>query len=230
MQNIINGIKYGISYFTVLPIKVPYFEANKEFYRGVLFSLPIVGSILALIVILLFLFIPMPILYKSILVAILYPFLYGFLHLEAVADTIDAIFASYSNKDIYQIIKEPQIGSIGAIGVFCFILLKIIAIGFLLYYHHFLAIFIAFIFSRYSVLFALDFDYHKDSTFINSLKNSYQLKAQYKIIFFPIYFFTRIILEKLQKRLGFLNGDTLGFSIELQEIIYLNIAIFILSY
>jgi hypothetical protein len=57
MKDIINGILYGISYFTFLPVKVGYFQANKNFYKGVLISLILSGVLLASIMILVFIFI-----------------------------------------------------------------------------------------------------------------------------------------------------------------------------
>lgn len=228
MKDMIDGLKYGISYFSILPIKVGKFEANKEFYRGVIYSLPFIGLLLSLILIALFSILPFPFLYKAILCSILYLFLYGFLHLEAVADTIDGYFASLSKKDVHEVMKEPQIGAIGAIGTFCFVLLKIVALSYLLYFEHYIAIILALILSRSSVFFALDLEYHQESHFINSLKNSFQISKLYKLIFFPLSFFTKYILKSLKKHLGFLNGDTLGFTIELQEIIFLNIGVMII--
>jgi adenosylcobinamide-GDP ribazoletransferase len=225
MKDIISGIIYSISYFTFFPINQNYFTANKNFYKGVVFGLPLSGFILAIVTIVLFILLPMPILYKSILLSIIYLFLYGFLHLEAVADTIDGLFASLSKKDVYEIMHEPQIGAIGAIGTFCFVLLKILAISFLLFHEQYFMIILVFILSRTSIFFALDLEYHKDSHFINSLKDSIEVPRVLKIIFFPLNVLTKIILGKLKKQLGFLNGDTLGFNIELQEIILLNIGI-----
>jgi len=225
MKDIIDGIKYGISYFSILPIKVPYFEANKKFYRGVIYSLPLVGLLLSLIVITLFLLLPFPLLYKAILCSIVYLFLYGFLHLEATADTIDGYFASLSKKDVHEVMKEPQIGAIGAIGTFCFILLKVLALSYLLYFEHFIFIVFALIFSRSSLFFALDVEYHQDSHFINSLKKSLQTPKFIRLVFLPCNILTKLILNTLKKHLGFLNGDTLGFTIEMQEILFLNIGV-----
>jgi len=225
MKNMIDGLKYGISYFSILPIKVGKFEANKEFYKGVIYSLPIVGLLLSLILITLFLILPFPLLYKAILCSILYLFLYGFIHLEAVADTIDGYFASLSKKDVHNVMKEPQIGAIGAIGTFCFILLKLLALSYLLYYEHYIFIALALVLSRSSLFFALDLEYHESSHFINSLKESFQTPKTIRLLFLPFNILTKIILNTLKKHLGFLNGDTLGFTIELQEIVLLNIAI-----
>jgi len=225
MKDMIDGLKYGISYFSVLPIKVEKFEANKEFYRGVIYSLPIVGLLLSLILIALFLLLPFPLLYKAILCSILYLFLYGFIHLEAVADTIDGYFASLSNKDVHNVMKEPQIGAIGAIGTFCFVLLKILALSYLLYYQHYIFIILSLVLSRSSLFFALDLEYHESSHFINSLKSSFQTSLFMKLLFLPFNILTKFILNTLKKHLGFLNGDTLGFTIELEEILFLNIGI-----
>jgi adenosylcobinamide-GDP ribazoletransferase len=226
-KDLISGIIYSISYFTFLPVKLKHFEANNTFYKGVVFGLPISGLILGIITVVLYMILPMVAIYKAILVAILYLFLYGFIHLEAVADTIDGYFASLSNKDVHEIMKEPHIGSIGAIGTFCFVLLKILAISTLLYYDQYLAVILAFVLSRGSVIFALELEYHKESHFVNSLKESIQVPIAVKILFFPLVVLSKFILTKLKIHLGFLNGDTIGFSIELIEIILLNIGVLI---
>ena len=132
-----------------------------------------------------------------------------------------------NDGDIYHIMKQPQIGAIGAIGTFCFVLLKILAISMLLIYGHYTIVFLALILSRISVLFALDLEFHKSSSFINSLKESFSLPKVFRLILFPFDFLTKYILNKLKKQLGFLNGDTLGFNIELQEIIFLHIGVIV---
>lgn len=188
------------------------------------------GILLSLITIVLFLILPFPLLYKSILCAILYLFLYGFLHLEAVCDTIDGYFASLSNKDVYEVMHEPQVGSIGAIGGFCFVLLKILAISYLLYYECFITIIFAMILSRTSLFFALDLTYHEKSHFIKSIQESFKTSMFIKLLFLPCNLLTKFILNTLKNKLGFINGDTLGFNIELQEIIYLNLGIILILF
>jgi len=168
---------------------------------------------------------PFPSLYKAILCAILYLFLYGFLHLEAVCDTIDGYFASLSNKDVYEVMHEPQVGSIGAIGGFCFVLLKILAISYLLYSESFISLFAAMVLSRTSLFFALDLTYHEKSHFVKSIQESFKTSIFIKLLFLPFNLLTKFILNLLKKKLGFINGDVLGFNIELQEIIYLNLGI-----
>lgn len=220
-----NGIIYGLSYFTVLPFKVTTFEADSSFYKGVLYSLPIVGAILGLLTVLIYAFLPFHPLYNGFVASIFYILLYGMLHLEAVADTIDGYFASLSNKDIYEIVHEPQIGALGAIGTFCFILLKISSITYLLYLEQYFLLILAFVLSRVSVIFALEFEFHKKSSFVLSLKENYSSNKILDIVLLPLRVVTRFILSKLKKHLGFLNGDSLGFLIVVNEIILLNIGL-----
>ncbi|MDC0932473.1 adenosylcobinamide-GDP ribazoletransferase [Arcobacteraceae bacterium] len=218
-----------MSYFSILPIKLKQFEADNSFYKGVLFSLPLTGLLLSSLMVLLFIVLPLPLLYKSIFCSILYLFSYGFLHLEAVCDTIDGYFASLSKKDVYEVMHEPQVGSIGALGGFSFVLLKILALAYLLYYENYIIIIIALILSRSSLFFGLDFQYHEKSHFIKGIQNSFKTSVLLKILFLPFNLLTKFILNTLKNKLGFLNGDMLGFNIELQEIIYLNLGIILIQ-
>jgi len=225
MKSFINGVLYGISYFTTLPVKLKRFDVDHSFYKGVVYSLPLSGLLLAIITILLFLILPFPIIYKAIFVAIVYLFLYGFIHLEAVADTIDGYFASLSGKDVHSIMKEPQIGAIGAIGTFCIVLVKVLAIAYLLYSEMYIFILLALILSRSTIFSALELEFHKKSRFIESLQNAYKTNIVLKMILLPLNIFTKLHLSFIKRKLGFLNGDTLGFHIEITELILLNIGI-----
>jgi len=231
MKNIISGIIYAISYFTILPINQGKFDANRQFYKGILIALPLIGLTLGVIasashIALSYI---LPSWYSAIIASIIYLIFYGFIHLEAVADTIDGWYASLSKKDIYEVMHEPQIGAIGAIGTFCLILLKVLALTYLFIHMQYIAIIISLILSRLSILFALSFDFHPKSYFTLALKSSVKVSIIFKILFLPIAILNKLILKKLQKQLGFLNGDTLGFNIEFIELILLNIAVIIVS-
>ena len=121
--------------------------------------------------------------------------------------------------------KEPQIGAIGAIGTFCIVLLKVFAIAYLLYCEMYIFIFLAFILSRSTIFSALELEYHKESSFIDSLQNGYKTNVVLKIALLPLNIFTKLHLSFIKRKLGFLNGDTLGFHIEITELILLNIGI-----
>lgn len=225
MKSFVDGLLYGISYFTTLPIKLKKFEADRKFYSGVVYSLPLSGLLLSSITIILFILLPFPTIYKAIFVAIVYLFLYGFIHLEAVTDTIDGYFASLSGKDVHSIMKEPQIGAIGAIGTFCIVLLKVLAIAYLLYSEMYIFILLAFVLSRSTIFSSLELEFHSKSKFIESLQNSYKTNIFLKTALLPLNLFTKVHLTLIKKKLGFLNGDTLGFHIEITELLILNIGI-----
>ena len=220
-----NGLIYGLSYFTALPFRVDRFEANGEFYKGVLKSLPLSGFILAICTILFYKILPYNDIYSGFVASIFYIFLYGMLHLEAVADTIDGYFASLSSKDIYQVMHEPQIGALGAIGAFCFTLLQIGAITYSLYGDHYFIILFALIFSRLSVWFTLELPFHPKSSFVLSLQKNYDKTNILNLLLFPLRYITLYIANGINNRLGFLNGDILGFIIVVNEIILLNIGL-----
>ncbi len=220
-----NGLIYGLSYFTALPFRVEKFEADKNFYQGVIKSLPLSGFILAICTIIFYKILPFTPLYSAFLSSIFYIFLYGMLHLEAVADTIDGYYASLSSKDIYKVMHEPQIGALGAIGTFAFTLLNIGAITYILYQEKYIVLIIALTLSRISIWFALEKEFHPKSTFIISLKENYIQNHLLDICLFFLRYFTHKVLDKFQRQFGFLNGDILGFVIVINEILLLNIGL-----
>ena len=213
----IKGILFGISYFTILPIKAD-FKNNQKFFQGLIYSLFFSGIILASLLTLFFYLLPFEDIFKSILIAIIYPFLYGFLHFEAIIDTVDGLFGSLSNKDYKLIMKEPYVGAIGvmyAIGIY---LIKIALISYILYKNLFILLFFAFSISRISII--LSFDYNFSKGFASSLAQNYQKSIFDYLIFFLAPFY-KFILNKITRFITEINGDVLGFMIEITEIFLL---------
>jgi len=175
VKEIFYGLKLSFSYFSILPIKFKYILQSDKIDRAFLFFIPFVGGVIALISTFLYLFLSsfFPNLYAALLSISLYLFLYGFLHLEAVIDTIDALFASHSNKDAYKIIKEPTVGAIGVVFITLFIILKITLISYLFVNSIFLEFITAAIFSRLSIILVLRyFPIHKNSSLATLLKKA----------------------------------------------------------
>ena len=129
MKQILNAFFFALSYFSIIPVFVKNMEINNDTYKYTLVILPLIGAILASLVIglnlaLIEFFNP---LYASFVCAVVYLALYGFIHTEAIIDVVDAWFAAYSGKDAYKIMKESTIGAIGALYGFSFVLLKLFA-------------------------------------------------------------------------------------------------------
>lgn len=247
IRSIVDGMLLAFSYFTVLPTFKHNLKIDNLTYISMLFFTPLCGMILAILSIyfafgLNMLFSP---LYAIVLASIFYLCSYGFLHLEAVADVIDAWMAKYSNKDIYEIMKEPQVGSIGAVGTFCFVLLKLAALIYLFINESYFIIVMVLILSRLSIIYNVHwFSFHQASSFANTLKHNSSWKLilfsllvyaligiylieieHFLILLFSSVIISSLVLKVLQKRFGFLNGDCMGCSIEVTELILLNIGL-----
>jgi len=247
--NIIKGFLQRFSFFSVLPIRPKEVTPNKEFYNVMLFTMPFVGLVLGLITLFVFSilqgYFAMP--YAAFISAAVYLALYGFLHLEAVSDVIDAWYASLSGKDVTKVMKEPQVGAIGAIGTTVIVALKLAAITYLLINDNTSMFLAAIVLSRFAGIVGLGvFDYKKGGEFTVKLSES----AGFWLIFFAAVFymslltfplhmnyvltmtlfsvlFTLFVLYKLDSKFGFVNGDCIGFTIVITEILLLNLGLLV---
>ena len=247
MKQILNAFYFALSYFSIIPVFVKNMEIKEETYKYTLFFLALVGAILGLIVIALNLFLneffnP---LYSSFVVAVIYLFLYGFLHTEAICDVVDAWFASYSGKDVYKIMKESTIGAIGALYAFCFVLLKVGIITYVLYEKQYALFLIVCIFSRLNLIYLLEYyKFSKDSFLSLAFANGSVFTLKILSLIYLIFAFIigsnvlllfilsllsfYFILKVLDKKFGFVNGDCLGFTLEHTELVLLNIGLMII--
>ncbi|MDN5100600.1 adenosylcobinamide-GDP ribazoletransferase [Aliarcobacter butzleri] len=244
MKQLLNALFFALSYFSIIPVFVKNMEINNITYKYTLALLPLVGAILASIVIVFNLFFNQffsPI-YAAFVSSVIYLFLYGFIHTEAIIDVVDAWFASYSGKDAYKIMKESTIGAIGALYAFSFVLLKVGIITYVLYQKEYVLFLLVCIFSRLNLLYLLEyFKFSKDSFLSLAFQSGgiFRLKI-YALIYIIVAFFIGknifiilvlsllsfyFILKILNNKFGFVNGDCLGFTLEHTELIILNIGL-----
>ena len=244
MKQILDAFLFALSYFSIIPVPTKNLEIKEETYKYTLFLLPLVGAILALLVVgvnftLNQLFSPI---YSCFVSAVIYLFLYGFLHLEAVCDVADAWFASYSGKDVYKIMKEPTIGAIGALYGFSFVLLKVGIITYVLHEKQYVLFLIVCVFSRLNLIYLLGyFKFSKDSFLSLAFENGGVLNlkiialiyvfmafilGQNVLILFVLSLLSfYFILKVLNNKFSFVNGDCLGFTLEHTELVLLNIGL-----
>ena len=247
MKQVLNAFYFALSYFSIIPVFVKEMKINNDTYKYTLALLPLVGAILASIVIGLNLFLnelfnP---LYSAFVSSIVYLALYGFLHLEAICDVVDAWFASYSGKDPYEIMKDPTIGAIGGLYAFSFVLLKVVICTYVLYEQQYALFFIVLIFSRLNFIYLLQFfKFNKDSFLSLAFQSAGVTKLKIIALLYVIFamfiasnaFWLFIlsllsfylILKTLDKKFSFVNGDCLGFTLEHTELILLNIGLALL--
>ncbi len=172
----------------------------------------------------------------AVVAALVYPMLYGFLHTEAVADVADALYAAHSGKDAYSIIKDPTIGAMGILWTVAAVLLKTSLIVYLLM-HGMWALFVAAAISSRMGLEMLFFTQTFRSSFILTLQRGFDSKlfggsmvlfllvglavtgARFFLIAALAMGISYLVATRIGKKLGFLNGDVLGTTLEATEIV-----------
>jgi len=242
MKDIFYGLKFCISYFTILPVKLSNdIDVTKpSIIKSFLFFLPFIGFILASLSISLCYMLE-DLEYLALLIAsIFYMILYGFLHTEAIADVADALYAKHSGKDAYKIIKEPTIGAMGLLYTIVFVILKLALIIYVLKLDLFYEFIIVLVFSRLALIVNIKlFNAHEKSAFILLMKENisyiflFLLFLFYSVIAFIftsidilflgylVVILSIISVKIIQSKLEFVNGDVLGASLEFAELISL---------
>ncbi len=244
MKTFFEGLILSLGFFSIFRVPYTVKNINKKHYGYMAIGLLSVALVLCVTTVFIYIGVSKLInpLYGAVFASLFYLLLYGFLHLEAVADIVDAYFAAHSGKDVRVVLKDPSIGAMGAIGVFVFILFKVLAISYILYNSLFSFFILSLVLSRFCAVCLLKYgSFHKESKLAISLQEG--LEDRY---FFPVAAFVvclvlyisplMIVIALLSglllyrwiiKNIGFLNGDGVGFFIEIQELMLLNFFLFI---
>jgi len=249
LKSLYLGLKFSFSHFSILPITFNKKDdlSEKNILGAMLLTLPLVGLSLGVITTLLFSILSSLGWYGAVISAVIYMILYGFIHTEAVIDVIDAIYASHSNKDAYQIIKEPTVGAMGVLYAVAVVILKVSGIAFLLMQNLLFEFIAILIISRLSLLVLFRVHTFK-SEFATKLKESLSnryLIASY-ILFITIgsllthefilfliegVLLSLIISYGIKLKIGFVNGDVLGTTLEgVETSMFLLIALLLVNW
>jgi len=234
------GLKFMLSYFTILPVRFKDSDdlSSSAVLASMLFWLPLGGLALGILSLLVYrILFPLEWLAGAV-AAVGYMMLYGFLHTEAVMDVADALYAKHSGKDAYEIIKEPTVGAMGVLWAGVMVLLKVAAIVYLLSYEAYGLFISTLIISRIGLQ-LLFLTQRFRSSFITTMQERFEKRHfAASLVFFGIigmlalgWLFVPLLLSGLLityltatllgKKLGFLNGDVLGTTLETTEIILL---------
>ncbi len=247
MNNFYLGIKFSLSYFTILPITFKQTDDLRapKVLSSMLFFFPFVGVILVSVALLFYTFLFAKLgIYGAVISSVLYMILYGFIHTEAILDVVDAIYASHGGKNPYEVIKEPHIGAMGMLWGVGFLVIKVSLITYLLTNHLYFEFLVVAMISRFTLL-PLIYFMEFQSSFVQKLKDSLSLKVilinlilvtLLGYYFINISFFlilvcgilsSLLMMRFLKKKLGFLNGDTLGTSLEISEILIIFMVVYL---
>lgn len=224
-----------LSFFTRIP--VPYVEYTEEKYKKGIKYLPIVGLIIGIILfIFTFLekFIHRPVL--SLMIWIIYIWITGAIHLDGFSDTIDGIFSNRDKEKMLEIMKDSRIGAFGVIGIIILLISNITLTSYIgLKY-----ILLVPIVSRTLAIFSASIsDYARESGMgkifmdhVNTKESSlaFAFLAIITVVFFGVKTIVPIVIcilvslyltRYITKKIGGMTGDTIGFIIEITQIIFL---------
>ncbi|MGM0623275.1 MAG: adenosylcobinamide-GDP ribazoletransferase [Campylobacterota bacterium] len=244
MRVVYLGLKFALSYFTVLPIQLSAKDdlSKPKVLAAMLFFFPFVGALLTVVTVLAYLFVLQYLeIFGAVIAAVLYMLLYGFIHTEAISDVSDALYAKHSNKDAYTVIKDPTIGAMGMLYTLALTLIKVALLSYLLWHQLFAAFVVIALVSRFSLLVLIKRLLFR-SSFVTVLKealtNKVFLSSGMSVVivgvallqaWFVFYFLAALCIaylfaKRVSQKLGFANGDLLGASLEFTEVMLFLIA------
>ena len=238
MKNMFSGFALAISLLTTLP----FFKIH-NFYKGIngysVMFYPLVGFLLGLILYATHSILSpyIPPMHLGIIIFTLLVLLTGALHLDGFSDTVDGLYVS--KEKALQVMKDSHIGGMGMIITATFLILKASSLA---NFEAFYLLPIILMLSRLNAVLAIYFYPYISEGGMASLAKSELKKSQMLIaLFYSLvlaFFFNEMILVvssllilfviKLffMKRYGGFSGDIYGFSIEITELILLNIILF----
>jgi adenosylcobinamide-GDP ribazoletransferase len=116
----------ALQFLTVIPVKTKDISEGKLSWSMVYF--PIIGLLLGLILVginNLLLFLNFEQFVTNVILVISLIILTGGLHLDGLADTMDALLSRKDKEEMLKIMRDSHIGVMGVLSLFCIILLKI---------------------------------------------------------------------------------------------------------
>ncbi|AJD32258.1 MULTISPECIES: adenosylcobinamide-GDP ribazoletransferase [Clostridium] len=242
MKGILNDFLLMIQFFTRIPINKNLQCEKVNFRRGAFF-LPIVASIIGGMEFLIYLglknFLP-----PNVIIVLLLLFtamITGGLHMDGLADTCDGFFSLRDKQRIIEIMKDSRIGSYGTIALIIDLLLKYELLYSLVLKGYSIAIVLAPIIGKISILFLClskrtakkngsgnIFIGNMSKTIIFSITiiilmiSTYFLGVKATITpFIGVLLITYLVYLLCLNKINGLTGDTLGACNELGEITYL---------
>lgn len=236
-----NSLLSAIRFLTIIPIRTK--EEAEEKLSCALVYFPAVGFLLGGILAGLNLFLTFlsfnPILTNTILVVALI-ILTGALHLDGLADTLDAFASGKDREGMLEIMRDPHIGTMGALGLISVILLKIAIVSSLDNNIKNTALIFMCVLSRWSLIAAIYlFSYARNEGKAKAFFGNLTLKElilstaftllfvcmiwRWKglLVFLVALIFMYLFNRYAAKRIGGITGDILGATLELNEVFIL---------
>lgn len=231
----------ALQFLTIIPVKIKHINANRMSNSLVYF--PAVGLLLGLFLAgmgCLLSYLNFERFSINIILVILLAILTGGLHLDGLADTLDAFLSRKSKEEKLKIMHDSNVGAMGVLGIASVILLKIAFLSSVTTPLKYLSLMLACILSRWSLLFTMFlFPYARNEgkakVFIEGINRKIFFWATIITLIFVVLIwrikglllFLMIIPcaytmgRFIKERIGGITGDTLGATNELIEVIAL---------
>lgn len=241
MKNLLKGFALAVSMLTTLP----FFKVH-DFYKGIngysVMFYPLVGFLLGLILWGTYLLLEpfaAPT-HVGIIIFGVWILLTGALHLDGFSDTVDALYVTKTRA--LEVMKDAHVGGMGMIISGSFLILKASSLA---HFELFYLLPLILMLSRLNAVLAIYFYPYISPSGMGTLAKEELTKPQMLIALFysllivlfynklPLFVSALLVLFVIKsffiKRYGGFTGDIYGFSIEVTELVLLNLLLFGLS-
>ncbi len=238
MKNILSGFALAISMLTI----IPFFKVH-DFYKGIngygVMFYPLVGFLLGLILWATYSALSLYIspFHLGIIIFALLVLLTGAIHLDGFSDTVDGLYVCKDKA--LEVMKDSHVGGMGMIITATFLILKASSLA---NFEAFYLLPIILMLSRLNAVLAIYLYPYISQKGIATLAKSELTASQvfiallYSIVLTFIFSGVMLVVSSLLvlfvlkyffiKRYGGFSGDIYGFTIEVTELILLNIILF----
>lgn len=239
------GFLILISFFTRIPVgnKIEY---DEDSYVKSLCLYSLMGAVIGLflaIVYLIFNNIYIPLI-KGLILTIGYIIITGGIHLDGTADTSDGIYSGRTGERIFEIMSDSHIGTFGVLSLIIVVFSQIILFS----YANIYTVFMMPVVGRLSVIItSWNKKYAKNTKgmgtlFIESIDKNvviinilivllFIILIPYKLVYLTSIFATLMVSYfvscKIEDKIGGMTGDTCGFILEISQIIFMALTLFI---
>jgi adenosylcobinamide-GDP ribazoletransferase len=124
------GFLSAIQFLTIVPVKSK--NADEKNLGLSLLYFPAVGLILGLVLICIYhllVFLGFQPWAAAVILTVSLTLITGGLHLDGLADTLDALAGGRDREQMLQIMRDPHIGTMGVLGLLCAVLLKTVLVA-----------------------------------------------------------------------------------------------------
>lgn len=238
MKKLFSGFALAFSMLTI----IPFFKVH-NFYKGIngyaVMSYPLVGFVLGALLygVYLLLLGHFAAVHLGIIIFALWILITGALHLDGLSDTLDGLFVPKERS--LEVMKDPNVGGMGMIFTATFLILKASSLA---YFESFYLLPVILMLSRFNAVIAIYFYEYLSPNGMSTLAKEefthkqfiitmlytallcFMFNGAYLLLFALLVFF--LIQKFFVKRYGGFTGDIYGFTIEISELVMLNVVLF----